>query len=232
MGTFKRFPVADGTARGYLTLPEGGSGPGVLVLHAWWGLNRFVKRLCDRLAFAGFTAFAPDVYGGNVARSVEEARYLRDQLNREAVHATLTASLAFLRAQSSLTSPRVGLLGMSLGAAFALRLSATRPHDVAAVVAFYGTSGGKFDKAEAAYLGHFAEHDPYESATGVASLEKRLRDAQRPVEFFTYPGTGHWFFEDDQPSAYNAAAAQKAWDRTLRFLQKQLIRRARGGKKA
>lgn len=225
MGTLKRFPVTDGAARGYLALPEGGSGPGVLVLHAWWGLNRFVKRLCDRLAFEGFVAFAPDTYQGNVARSIEEARYLRDQLQRETVHATLTAALAYLRAQSALTSPRVGLLGMSLGAAFALRLSATRPQDIAAVVAFYGTSGGKFDKSEAAYLGHFAEHDPYERATSVAGLERRLREAQRPVEFFTYPGTGHWFFEDDQPNAYHAPAAQKAWARSLRFLRKQLASR-------
>jgi carboxymethylenebutenolidase len=232
MGTYKRFPVGDSAARGYLALPEGGSGPGVLVLHAWWGLNRFVKRLCDRLAFEGYTAFAPDAYQGNVARSIEEARYLRDQLDREAVHATLTSALAFLRAQSSLTSPRVGLLGLSLGAAFALRLSATRPTDIGAVVAFYGTSGGKFDRSEAAYLGHFAEHDPFESTAVVAGLEKRLHEAKRPVEFFTYPGTGHWFFEDDQPSAYNAAAAQKAWGRSLRFLQKHLTRRARAAKKA
>jgi len=53
----------------------------------------------------------------------------------------------------------------------------TRPTDIAAVVAFYGTSGGKFEKSEAAYLGHFAEHDPFESATAVAGLEKRLRGA-------------------------------------------------------
>ncbi len=232
MATMKRFPVGDEQARGYLALPDGGSGPGVLVLHAWWGLNRFVKRLCDRLAFEGLTAFAPDVYQGNVARSIAEAKYLRDQLDRDRVAATLTSALAFLRGQAALTSPRIGLLGLSLGATYALRLSVTRAQDIAAVVAFYGTSGGKFDKSEAAYLGHFAEQDPYASATAVAGLESRLRAAKRPVEFYTYPGTSHWFFEDDQPGAYHAAAAQKAWSRTLRFLHKQLARRSRPPRKA
>lgn len=230
MATMKRFPVGDAEARGYMALPEGGSGPGVLMLHAWWGLNRFTKRLCDQLAFEGFTVFAPDVYRGNVARSVEQAKYLRSQLDREVVHATLTSALAFLRAQTALATPRVGLFGLSLGAAYALRLSVTRPTDIAAVVAFYGTSGGKFDKSEAAYLGHFAEHDAFESANAVAGLEKRLRDAGRPVDFFTYPGTGHWFFEDDQPGAYNASAAQKSWARSIRFLRKHLTRKSRPAK--
>jgi carboxymethylenebutenolidase len=232
MSPLKRFPVGDEQARGYLALPEGGSGPGVLVLHAWWGLNPFIRRLCDRLAFEGFTAFAPDVYQGNVARSIDEAKYLRDQVQRERVLATLTGALAYLRGQAALTSPRVALLGLSMGASYALRLSVTRPHDIAAVVAFYGTSGGKFDHAEAAYQGHFAEQDPFASAASIVGLESRLRAARRPVEFFTYPGTGRWFFEDDRPGAYHAAATQKAWSRTLRFLHKHLNRRPRSARKS
>jgi len=34
----------------HLALPKSGKGPGVLVLHAWWGLNDFTKVFCDRLA--------------------------------------------------------------------------------------------------------------------------------------------------------------------------------------
>ena len=66
----------------------------------------------------------------------------------------------------------------------------------------------------------------------VAGLEGRLRAARRPVEFFTYAGTGHWFFEDDRPGAYHAAAAQKAWARTLRFLHKHLNRRSKPARKS
>jgi carboxymethylenebutenolidase len=45
----------------YLATPPGGKGPGVLVLHAWWGLNATFKGICDRLAEAGFVALAPDL---------------------------------------------------------------------------------------------------------------------------------------------------------------------------
>ena len=36
----------DRTAAAYLSAPDGG-GPGVLVLHAWWGLKPFFKQVCD-----------------------------------------------------------------------------------------------------------------------------------------------------------------------------------------
>src|SRR5262249_110828 len=47
---------------GFLAAPPAGVGPGVLVLHAWWGLNETLKAFCKRLANSGFVAFAPDLY--------------------------------------------------------------------------------------------------------------------------------------------------------------------------
>ena len=74
---------------GYLAEPAGGVGPGVLVLHAWWGLNDFFKSLCDRLAAEGYVAFAPDLYGGKL--TVDEDRRGRGprwrRATRRAAHA-------------------------------------------------------------------------------------------------------------------------------------------------
>src|SRR3989304_2035659 len=50
-------------------------------------------------------------------------------------------------------------------------------------------------------------------------LEAALRRAGRPVSFYRYIGTGHWFFEPDRSQAFNQAAASLAWDRTLTFLR-------------
>ena len=72
----------------YLAIPEGGSGAGVLVLHAWWGLNDFIRGLCDRLAGEGFTALAPDVYHGAIATTIEQAETLSGELK----HATVEKS--------------------------------------------------------------------------------------------------------------------------------------------
>jgi carboxymethylenebutenolidase len=87
------------------------------------------------------------------------------------------------------------------------------------VVIFYGTGGDDFSNARADYLGHFAEEDEYEPQANVDNLEEALRRAGRSVTFYRYPGTGHWFFEPDRPQAYNQAAANLAWERTLAFLK-------------
>ena len=77
-------------------------------------------------------------------------------------------------------------------------------------------------RRRAAYLGHFAEHDDYEPLEAVRALEEKIRAAGREVTFHVYPGTGHWFFEPNQPQAYNDAAAVLARERTLDFLKAQL----------
>ena len=61
---------------GYLAAPPGGSGEGVLVLHAWWGLNDTIKAFCKRLADQGFLAYAPDLYHGKVADTIDGAESL------------------------------------------------------------------------------------------------------------------------------------------------------------
>jgi len=79
---------------------------------------------------------------------------------------------------------------------------------------------GRQRDSRAAYLGHFAENDQFEPQSNVDNLEETLRRAGRPVTFYIYSGTGHWFFEPDVSQAYKQAAASLAWDRTWAFLKR------------
>jgi carboxymethylenebutenolidase len=72
---------------GFLALPHGGNGPGVLVLHAWWGLNDTIKAVCTQLAESGFVAFAPDLYHGKVANTIAEAEVLGNAIDTNHVQA-------------------------------------------------------------------------------------------------------------------------------------------------
>jgi len=213
------------TVSGYLAVPPSGSGPGVLVLHAWWGLNEFFVGLCDRLAQAGFVALAPDLYGGPTASTIEEAEKLRDThgADEEVVQTRILQALDALRQSPVVVGDKVGLMGFSLGSAWALHISTVRPADVAAAVLFYGVGGGDFTTTHAAYLGHFAENDSWEPLDQVEALEANLRAAGREVNFYVYPGVGHWFFEKDRPDAYDATSAELAWSRTVSFLQDALV---------
>jgi carboxymethylenebutenolidase len=115
------------------------------------------------------------------------------------------------------------VIGFSLGAYFALDLSVTDPEHIRSVVIFYGTRPGDYRSSRAAYLGHFAETDEFEPQSDVDKLEAALGRAGRPVSFYRYSGTGHWFFEPDRSQAFNQAAASLAWDRTLAFLKRSSI---------
>jgi carboxymethylenebutenolidase len=212
----------DPSVKDYLALPPSGAGPGVLVLHAWWGLNDTFKGVCDRLAQEGFVALAPDFYYGKLATTIDEAMTLRSKADSNQEAAGVLAGLEQLRALPQRSGEMLGVVGFSLGAAWALWLAEEQPEWIKAVTVFYGTGGEDAKRSQSAYLGHFAENDDWESAEDVERLEKNLRIANRPATFYTYPGTGHWFFEPDRPAAYNPAAAQLAWQRTVEFFHAQL----------
>jgi carboxymethylenebutenolidase len=207
--------------QGFLAVPPTGKGPGVLVLHAWWGLNDTMKALCTRLAESGFVAFAPDLYHGKVADTIADAEILGKALDANHLQAKteIAEATLFLNERVGQADRGLAVIGFSLGAYYALDLAAADPEHIRSVVLFYGSGGGDYSNSRAAYLGHFAENDVYEPQSNVDELEESLRHAGRPVTFYRYPGTGHWFFEPDRTEAYNQAAASLAWERTLTFLR-------------
>jgi carboxymethylenebutenolidase len=206
---------------GYLAIPPTGKGNGVLVLHAWWGLNDTMKAVCTRLAQSGFVAFAPDLYHGKVADNIPDAETLGQALDTNYLQAKaeIADATMFLNERVGQADRGLAVIGFSLGVYYALDLAAADPEHIRSVVIFYGTGDGDYSNSRAAYLGHFAEKDEFEPQSNVDNLEESLRRAGRPVTFYRYSGTGHWFFEPDRKQAYNQAAASLAWDRTMAFLR-------------
>jgi carboxymethylenebutenolidase len=216
-------PLPGSAGSGYVVAPDGGSGPGVLVLHAWWGLTDFFRDVCDRLADEGFVALAPDLHGdGRTADTPDEAEALLASTDTNRAASLVVSSLSALRRMPATPSGRVGVLGFSMGASWALWAATRFPDDVAAASVFYGSQDIDFAASRAAFQGHFAEHDEFTSDDEVNYLEAQLRLCGHPVDFHRYPGTGHWFVESDRPAAYVASAAELAWDRTISFLHQHL----------
>jgi carboxymethylenebutenolidase len=218
MATERRSPAGTG----YLVAPAEGSGPGVLVLHAWWGLTPFFRDVCDRLADAGFVALAPDLHAGRRADRPDEAEALLASVDPNRAAALVLSSAATLRGLPNTPDAPIGVVGFSMGASWALWLSARAADHVAAAVAFYGSQHIDFAGARAAYLGHFAEHDGFVSDDEVVEMEAHLRLLDLDVTFHRYPGTGHWFFEEDREAAFDPEAATRAWERTVDFLRDHL----------
>jgi len=207
----------------YLAIPTSAPRGSLIVLHAWWGLNNFIRSFCNRLAGEGFLVLAPDLYHGETANTIEEAQKLRSKLSRKVVEAELIQAMALLQARPDLARHSFGGIGFSLGAYWLLWLAEQLSVRLTASVLFYGARNGDYSRSSSAFLGHFAEQDDYVSAASVKKLQKALVSSGKQVSFHTYPGTSHWFFESDRPDAYRAGAADLAWQRTVSFLQSHLL---------
>jgi len=213
------FDVDGKPVNAYLALPDQANAPGVLVLHAWWGLNSVFKNLCDRLAEEGFVAFAPDLNQGRVALTIDEAKQIMSESDNDRKQAIVSAAVDFLRGRPEVRDEPLALIGFSMGAAWSLALASERPEDFRKAVLFYGAGEGDFAKIKAEILGHFSETDEWEDIDYVRSMEADLRKAGVSTTFHIYPNLAHWFFEDDRPE-FDPQAAEVAWKRTLEFLRK------------
>jgi carboxymethylenebutenolidase len=207
----------------YVATPTIERAGAVLVLHSWWGLNAFFRRLCDRFADQGFVALAPDLYDGRVADTAAEARKLRATVTasrREPVYKYLIRMIGELRSAAAVDD--IGVIGCSMGGHWAYWLAQRPDVPIVATATFYAARNGDYSESRSAFLAHFAETDEWVSPASVKKLERSLSKAGRAFECHTYPGTGHWFFEDDRADAFEPEAAALAWTRTIAFLKRRL----------
>src|SRR2546428_12990720 len=158
-GRMVDFMAEGGTAKGYLASPEKPRG-GVLVLHAWWGLNDFFRGYANRLASQGFLALAPDLHDGPVASTVEEAKDLHSRVDEGRVSKIVLGAADYLQSIPSISGRKIGGVGFSMGGAHSLLLSTLKPESVGAVFVFYPAwAEPEFSKAGASFLGHFWPSD-------------------------------------------------------------------------
>jgi carboxymethylenebutenolidase len=222
MGEMVTIGQGDVKGQAYLARPRSEQGPGVLLFHPWWGLNAFMRELADRMSEEGYVVLAPDYVKGQLASTPEQAEALASGVEWGYAIPLAHQAVDHLLADEGVVHKEIAVIGFSLGVGPTLELARWRSDAVRAAVLFYGTGEGDFTDSRVAFQGHFAEHDPFEDPEQVAAFQQLLAAAGRRVEFYTYPGTGHWFFESDRRDTYDKEAAAQAWQRTLRFLKEEI----------
>lgn len=218
-------------------------GPAVLVLMEAFGLNDHVRDLVGRLAEAGYVALAPDLYyresedtrpipysepdraADMVMRTVALSDAPEERVKDDRMLADLAAALAALRADAGVDAERVGLLGLSTGGRLAFLAACRDPAPVRAVVVFYGgrivpiVEESRALRAPTLLL--FGEKDTGISLPQVDRIRAELEHHGAPHEIETYAGAGHGFLSQGR-SSYDAASAERAWQRALDWLARHL----------
>lgn len=201
----------------YFVSPPAGPGPGLLLLHSWWGLTPFFRRLADRLSERGFTVLVPDLAGGETFSEAPEAQEHLATLDPDQLASLTLTAAHVVRDKSAEPAEPIGVIGFSMGASLALWASVRIPSQISKVVAFYGVQSIDFAGSESAYQLHLAEDDELVSEDEAVFMQATMGMEDLTVDVHHYPGTSHFFFERDQ-ATYDERAARLAWDRMLAFL--------------
>ena len=213
------------TAPGYLALPDSGSGPGVIVLQEWWGVEDHIKDVCDRFAGEGFMALAPDLYRGETTDQPGEAQQKMMALSMDQAEKDMRGAVDYLAGHESFEGKGVGSVGFCLGGGLSVWAGTANPKVKAVVTYYYVMPHGKPDlsKLQAPVLGHFGTADEFVSVDDAKALEQEIRDAGAEVDFEFYEGAGHAFFNDtNRLGTYDEGAAGRSWERTVSFFRDQL----------
>lgn len=206
---------------GFLAMPEGAAAdvPGLIVIHEWWGLNDNIRAIAERLAGEGYRALAVDLYRGEVATEPKTAmqlsRGLRDDSDR--ADDNLLQAYAYLEAAGS---PRIGVIGWCLGGRWSLRTALLLPDQVDATVIYYGslvTDPQELATLQMPVMGNFGGADPIIPLADIEAFESTMRELGKTVDVKIYPGAQH-AFSNPSGTAYDAAAAADAWQRSTGFL--------------
>lgn len=191
----------------------------VVVLHEWTGVVPHIRDVTDRVAVAGFTGVALDLYDGETASMDDdaEAARLQGRILRDPEAAVVRIAEAIDELHQS-GHAKVATLGWCTGASLSLLTASSYP--IEAAVAYYGVFEFLAERPIAVpTLVHLAENEEYyPSADRFRAWFGELDN----VAIHVYPGTRHAFFNDTVPSHYNPEAAVLSWDRTISFLRQHL----------
>lgn len=198
--------------------------PAIIVIHEWWGLNDNVRAMADRLAGEGFIVLAVDLFGGESATSPEQARQqmLRVVENSQAANENMRQAYEFV--DSTAGAPRIGSLGWCFGGGWSLNAAMLFPDELDATVIYYGQVTDDEEKlrpVSSPILGLFGAQDQGITVESVQSFEAALERLRKNHDIHIYPGVDH-AFANPTGTAYNAAAAEDAWQKTVEFLNLHL----------
>lgn len=223
------FPSNGNNARGYLAVPDSGSGPGVIVVQEWWGLDSGIKEMADRLATAGFVALAPDLYHGELAAhdEMDKAGELMNSLPADRAGRDMSGAVDYLVEHDATTGDGIGVMGFCMGGLLTFVLASLRPDRIKVAVPFYGFPQGDGQPDYAAITapiqGHMAEHDDFFPPEAARELETRLQAMGKNVTLTVHEGTGHAFM-----APHNALGTQDAeriaaiWPQATAFMHQHL----------
>jgi carboxymethylenebutenolidase len=214
----------------YCAMPDGGTGPGIIVIQEIFGVNAFMRQMCDEYAKQGYVAICPDLFwrqqpgiqlSDKTPSEWDKAMDLYKGFDTEAGVRDLLSTLAHIRAMKE-CSGKVGAVGYCLGGKMAYLMAARC--DVDATVSYYGVELEKYlDEVHDIRMPLILHIAALDSHVQGPVREKILKSvARNPViTAYVYEGADHAFARIGGKN-YNKEAADLANQRSKEFFAKNL----------
>lgn len=229
-GTFITVAARDGGEfQAYLSLPEAGTGPGVVLLQEIFGVNRHMRDVADLYAEEGYVVLAPDLFwrieprvelGYGEADRAQAVR-LKQRFDIDRGVEDITSTVAALRARPECIG-RVGALGFCLGGKLAYLAAARSGVDGA--VGYYGVGiEHSLDEADAIacpMVLHFGAEDDHVPPAALERIEAALA-GRDDVDIRVYPGAGHGFNCPERAS-FHWRSALRAHTRSIDLFRRTM----------
>jgi len=209
----------------------------VLVLPEVFGLNAWVRSVCDRLAAAGYGALAlpifartaPELELGYDELSLAMGRVHRDAISADGVLSDAGRAIAWLQQQGGLERRPVGCVGFCFGGHLALLVATLPQVDVTvdvygARVASFRPGGGPptlalVPQISGDLLCICGERDPLMPPEELEAIEAALAasGSQRRRELHIAAAAGHGFMCEARAD-FHPSAAEQGWSLLLAAL--------------
>lgn len=198
--------------------------PGVIVIHEWWGLNDGIRAMADRIAAEGYVVLAVDLFGAEAVADPAAARAMMLSVveNPELANENIRQAYQFLA--DTAQAPRIGSLGWCFGGGWSLNTALLFPDDLDASVIYYGQvtdNDERLQPLNVPILGLFGAEDRGIPVASVQGFQQALERLRKDYEIEIYPNAEH-AFANPSGNSYNAEVAEKAWARTIEFLDTHL----------
>lgn len=218
---------------GFFAPATGGKRPGVLIAHAWLGVTDSIKDRARRLAAAGYSAFAADIFG----RPTDVAAGPRPMVDpfradRRMFRRRVRAGLDALRAQPECDPGNLAAMGYCFGGNAVLEL-ARDGAPLRGVVSFHGELDTPLPAAPGAIKGKVlvltGDVDPVVPFAEVTAFRDEMRAAGANWEIDMYSGAKHSFTGEGSLGAARTPEAvldpqseARSWQRMLAFFAEVL----------
>ena len=222
MGTNIELMASDGHGfNAYLAEPINNPRGGIVVGMEMYGVNSYLKHVCEKFAGEGFTAIAPALFDreekGLVlsydSEGMRRGKEISHNVNYDSILKDVMAAAEFIS-----TAGKVAISGYCFGGTISW-LAACRGQFDAAIV-YYGSNMCDFSSEEpkCPVISHVGTLDTAVPPEDVANFK-----INRPeVSWHIYQGVKHGFDSYVRPERYNARASALAWERTQDFLAKYI----------